>query len=379
MDWMKLREVNMKESLLRRLMFLHEKYEDLFLEKNFKLFNDKLKKELEMSRKVDLTEKLEEYEKNKVRIINANDWDYPVKLREITDYPLFLYVKGKTEFFNYGINYRKKFSETNDSVYYHHYRSSGSGNFNGDRKHIGVVGTRRSTKFGRSACEKVVRELLNYDIILVSGLAEGIDTIALSTVVDKNKKSIAVVGSGLDVVYPYENKRLWEKISEEGLLISELPLGTKPLKWNFPKRNRIIAGLSDGILIAESFKSGGALITAELGFSMDREIFAIPGFINYPSFEGCNNLIKENKAKLVTCGEDIAIEFLWDLKSKKSRKDKLDDEERLVFSQLKEETSLEELVKINKMATNSILSILMRLKLKGLITETGTAKYMRIV
>ena len=181
------------------------------------------------------------------------------------------------------------------------------------------------------------------------------------------------------------------------------------MKWNFPKRNRIIAALSDGILIAESFKSGGALITAELGFMMDKEIFAVPGFINYPSFEGCNNLIKENKAKLITTGEDIAKEFLWDLKNRKSKTDKLTCEEKIVFLQLSEELGLEEIMKKiqnfnmsddtnndknrntlfenegklggNKIEIplNKLLSILMSLKVKGLITETGTAKYMRIV
>ena len=243
---------------------------------------------------------------------------------------------------------------------------------------------------------------------LISGLAEGIDTVALSASVEKDGSAIAVVGSGLDIVYPYENKILWEKISENGILISEHPLGTKPLKWNFPKRNRIIAALSDGILIAESFKSGGALITAELGFMMDKEIFAVPGFINYPSFEGCNNLIKENKAKLVTTGEDIAREFLWDLKNRKNKTDKLTYEEKIVFLQLSEELGLEEIMKKIKnfdmssdnneknrdtlfenefrleknridIPVNKLLSILMSLKVKGLISETGTARYMRIV
>ena len=174
---------------------------------------------------------------------------------------------------------------------------------------------------------------------------------------------------------------LWEKISDTGMIIREYPLGTAPLKWNFPRRNRIIAGLSDGIIIAESFKSGGSLITAELGFSVDREIFAIPGFINYPSFEGCNNLIKENKAKLVTCAEDIAKEFLWDINKEKSKKTKLNEEEKKVFDYLEEETGLEELMKKigNEIPVNRILSLLMSLKVKGLITETGTARYMRIV
>ncbi len=367
----------MRESHIRKLMSMYKEYEDLFKGENFNLFNDSLKKNLEKSRKINIAEKMEKYKRNKVRIIDANDVEYPEKLKEVIDYPLFLYIKGE--------KYLNSISPKEKSL------------VNKERRNIAVVGTRRFTKFGKSACEKIVKELLSYNITLVSGLAEGIDTVALSTSAEKEGNMIAVVGSGLDIVYPYENKALWEKISETGILLSEYPLGTKPLKWNFPKRNRIIAGLSDGILIAESFRSGGALITAELGFSMNREIFAVPGFINYPSFEGCNILIRENKAKLVTCGEDIAKEFLWDLKRERSKVGKLTDKERAVFYQLSEEMSLEELlekidntlnntdeykiIQENKIdvSVNDILSILMSLKLKGLITETGTAKYMRTV
>lgn len=361
MGWLKLKELDMKESRIRKLMSIYRQYDEMFMEENFKLFNDDLKRKLEASKKIDITMKLEEYKKNKVRIIDANNPCYPARLKEIADYPLFLYVKGGSHFFE----------KRTEGRY--------SKDLNTKRKNIAVVGTRRVTKFGRSACEKIVRELLPYDVTLISGLAEGIDTVALSTAVGKDGKVIAVVGSGLDVVYPYENKMLWEKISESGILISEHPLGTKPLKWNFPKRNRIIAGLSDGILIAESFKSGGALITAELGFSMDREIFAVPGFINYPSFEGCNMLIKENKAKLVTCAEDIAKEFLWDIREEKSILYRLTEEEKLALSQLDEEEGLEELVERTGIPVSSLLSILMKLKLKGLITETGASRYIRII
>ena len=227
MGWLKLKEVGMKDGHIRKLMNIYNRYDELFREENFRLFNSGLKKNLEKSRNINLDSKIELYERNKVRIIDANSQGYPEKLKELTDYPLFLYVKGKE---------LKK-------------------GLNDERRNIAVVGTRKVTKFGKSACEKIVRELLEYDVTLISGLAEGIDTVALSASVEKDGSAIAVVGSGLDIVYPYENKILWEKISENGILISEHPLGTKPLKWNFPKRNRIMAALSDGILIAESFKS----------------------------------------------------------------------------------------------------------------------------
>ena len=226
-----------------------------------------------------------------------------------------------------------------------------------------------------------MNELANYDVTVISGLADGIDTIALKTALDKEIEVVSVVGTGLDVVYPYENRDLWERIGEIGTLISEYPLGTQPTRWTFPRRNRIIAGMSDGVLVAESFKKGGALITAELAFSMNREVFAVPGFINYPSFEGCNNLIKNSKAKLATCGNDIAEEFLWDIKKEKSKLQKLTEEEKIVFETIMEEVSFEQILQNvkEKIEKNKLFSIIMSLKIRGLITETNGAKYIRIV
>ena len=363
MGWLRLKKVGMKDSHIRKLMKLYENYEDLYVYENFKLFNDELKIQLEKAKKINMSNIFEKYQEHKIRIINANAGEYPKVLKEVVDYPLFLYVKGKMLYEN------SDFNNKNQSK----------------RKNISVVGTRRMTKFGKSACEKIVKELLEYDITLISGLAEGIDTVALTTSIERTGKTVAVVGTGLDTVYPYENKHLWEKIYTTGTIISEYPLGTQPSKWTFPRRNRIIAGLADGILIGESFKSGGSLITAELGFSMNKEIFAIPGFINYPSFEGCNILIKENRAKLITCAEDIAKEFLWDINREKTKMKNLNKNEKLIFDNIMEETSIEELIKNldtdseHKFSINEVLSILMSLKIKGLITETGTARYMRII
>ena len=341
MEWLRLKEYGMKNNHIKKLMLIFQDFEELFYEENFKLFNDELKHQLDESMKIDMKERLNLYERNRVRIISANDKEYPKKLKEIKDYPVFLYLKGN----------------------------------------IAVVGTRRATKFGKTACEKIVNELVNYDVTLISGLAEGIDTVALKTALDKGIEVVSVVGTGLDIVYPYDNRGLWERIAENGTIVSEYPLGTQPTRWTFPRRNRIIAGMSDGILVAESFKKGGALITAELGFSMNREIFAIPGFINYPSFEGCNDLIKNNKAKLTTCGNDIAIEFLWDIKKEKSKLQKLTEEEQIVFEVITEEVSFEQILQNvkEKIEKNKLFSVIMSLKIRGLITETNGAKYIRIV
>ena len=363
MEWLRLKEYGMKNNHIKKLMLIFQDFEELFYEENFKLFNDELKHQLDESMKIDMKERLNLYERNRVRIISANDKEYPKKLKEIKDYPVFLYLKGKK------LKDYDKIKIDKDKILVE------------NKRNIAVVGTRRATKFGKTACEKIVNELVNYDVTLISGLAEGIDTVALKTALDKGIEVVSVVGTGLDIVYPYDNRGLWERIAENGTIVSEYPLGTQPTRWTFPRRNRIIAGMSDGILVAESFKKGGALITAELGFSMNREIFAIPGFINYPSFEGCNDLIKNNKAKLTTCGNDIAIEFLWDIKKEKSKLQKLTEEEQIVFEVITEEVSFEQILQNvkKKIEKNKLFSVIMSLKIRGLITETNGAKYIRIV
>ena len=353
-NWLKLKEVKLTDTQIRKLMEMYNKFEDLYAAEHFKMFNNELKKKLDQAYKIDIDEIVYENSRRKIRILTPKDREYPKELKQLVDYPLFLYIKGK--------KIEKKGRK---------------------RRNIAVVGTRKMSKYGKGACEKIVKELLEYDITLVSGLAEGIDTLALTTSLDKEGKTVAVVGTGLDVVFPQDNKYLWEKISIEGTIISEYPLGTPGSKWTFPKRNRIIAGISDGILIGESFKSGGSLITAELGFLLNKEIFAIPGFINYPSFEGCNNLIKENRAKLVTCAEDIAKEFLWDIKDTTNKVDKLENDELLVYETIIEEMSVDEIwanvYEILQIDVKNVLSILMKLRIKGLITETGNGKYIRVI
>lgn len=367
MSWIKLEIANVDKAIIRNMMKTYKNFEEMYLDINFRTFSDDVKKILEKVNKLNIENEIEKYEKRNIRIISANDREYPKKLKKIAGYPLFLYVKGKN-----------------------------LDEFLLENRNIAVVGTRKMTVFGKSACSKIVSELKKYDVTIISGMALGIDTEGLIVAKEKNMKRIGIVGTGLDVIYPYENRHLWEEIGKEGILISEYPLGTKGTKWTFPSRNRIIAGLSEGILIGESYKSGGSLITAELGFSMNKEIFAIPGFINYPSFEGCNNLIRDNKAKLVTSGEDIAKEFLWDINNENSKKNKLREDEKIVFEVIDEIVSIDEMMKkihenynegvylhcnfnIKEFTISKILSVVMVLKLKGLITETGTGKFMRLV
>lgn len=174
-----------------------------------------------------------------------------------------------------------------------------------DEFSIAVVGTRNPTSYGRIQTEKIVSELSDAGITIVSGLARGIDTIAHNTVVKNNGRTLAILGTGLDVIYPSENKKLYDEIYRHGMLVSEFKLGTKPDAENFPRRNRIISGLSLGTVIIESKETGGAMITANLTFDQNREVYAVPGNISSPQSFGPNNLIKQNKAKIITSAKDI--------------------------------------------------------------------------
>lgn len=289
------------------------------------------------------------YEKEKIKIISFKDEEYPFLLKQISNPPLFLYLKGRIEFLK-------------------------------NHKTIAIVGTRRMTTYGKSVTEKFTRELINEGITIISGLALGIDTIVLDIAVKKNGEAIAVIGSGIDVIYPVENKKLWNKIEEEGLIISEYPLGTEPQKWNFPERNRIIVGLSKGILVTESFKEGGSLITAKLGLDNSREVFAVPGFISYPSFEGCNNLIKKGEAKLVTCIEDILEEFNW-IKNESEQENKiinLNKNEQKIYDLLIVEKSIDQLIIETKMKATDIIIYLMELEIKGIVKSINGSRYIRV-
>ena len=244
-------------------------------------------------------------------------------------------------------------------------------------RRIGVVGTRKATTYGRITCEKMTEDLIENGITTVSGLALGIDSICHKRTLDKSGKTIAVVGSGLDIIYPKENRILWEQIEKYGLIISEYPLGTEPIGYNFPMRNRIIVGLSKGILVIESQKKGGSLITAELALEEGREVFAVPGDIFSPSSEGCNNLIKNSQAKLTTDVKDIIVEYGWKIKNNKNSNLDLTSYEEKIFSLLEKEKNLDELILESSFKASEILSILMDLEIKHIIVSIPGGKYRR--
>ncbi len=208
----------------------------------------------------------------RVKIVTSLDDDYPGSLREIADAPIILYVQGKLPV--------------------------------PDALSMAIVGSRRPSFYGTLNAHKFAMRLTEFGFVVISGMARGIDTAAHKGALKTGGTTIAVLGSGLANVYPTENKKLAEEIIETGAVLSEFPMNTPPLPYNFPRRNRIISGLSLGVIVVEAAQRSGALITADFALEQGREVFAVPGKIDHPASQGVHNLIKQG-AKLVTSVDDI--------------------------------------------------------------------------
>ena len=213
---------------------------------------------------------------NNIQAITIQDKHYPSLLKHIYGAPCILYVRGQVEVLR--------------------------------TEMIAVVGSRRASVYGKKVAEKLAYEMAERDITIVSGMARGIDTHVHKGALKAGKKTIAVLGCGVDIVYPKENDQLMGYIIKSGAVISEFPPGTSPTPNNFPARNRIISGLSAGTVVVEAGERSGSLITADFALEQGREVFAVPGNIDSPGSEGTNNLIKQG-AKLITCTQDILEEL----------------------------------------------------------------------
>ena len=227
-------------------------------------------------------ENLDKYEnymrKNNIQLITIFDKYYPEKLKQIYDKPIVLYVKGNKEILN---------------------------NFS-----LAIIGCRENTKYGEIVARKITEDIVKEGIVTISGLAKGIDSIAHTSTLNAKGKTIAVIGSGLDEIYPKENIELANKIIDKGgIIVSEYIVGTKAQKMNFPARNRIISGMSSGIIVIEANKKSGTMITVDFALEQGKEIFAVPGNITSKNSEGTNELIKQG-AKLVTDAQDIIEEYI---------------------------------------------------------------------
>ncbi len=227
-------------------------------------------------KKTDLDNELKLVKRHNLRIITRDDADYPENLKDIIDPPIVLYVKGKLK--------------------------------PQDKNSVAIVGSRLASFYGLSCAEKFSGELTDHGFTVVSGMARGIDTASHRGALKQRGRTIAVIGSGFNQIYPPENKELSEEISGHGAVISEFPVDTLPLPQNFPRRNRVISGLSLGVLVVEAAGNSGALITADFALEQGREVFALPGKVDSFTSSGTNGLIKQG-AKLVSCVDDIIEEF----------------------------------------------------------------------
>lgn len=285
-----------------------------------------------------------------VRLVTYISSDYPKSLFEIPDPPPFLYVKGEL------------------------------------RSHelsIAIVGSRRATSYGLLTTGKLSEALAAHAVCVVSGMARGIDTAAHKGALHGGGRSIGVLGCGVDKIYPPENRSLFEEMAAKGCLVSEFPLGTMPLAENFPRRNRIISGLSSGVLVVEAAEKSGSLITAQYALEHGRDVFAVPGNISFATSRGCNRLIKQG-AKLVDCIEDILEEFPGYVTASNDtplfqptrRSFALTPKEAAIFELLaRSPLHIDEIISQTELTAGEVSSMLLHLELKGAVTPLPGTHY----
>jgi DNA processing protein len=274
-----------------------------------------------------------------VTIINILSDSYPKILTQIADPPPFLYVKGELPVGGVA---------------------------------VAIVGSRRASSCGMMIAEKLARELVENDITVVSGMARGIDTAAHRGALKAGGHSIGVLGCGIDIQYPAENRQLFNGVRETGALVSEFPMGTTPRAENFPRRNRIISGLSRGVLVVEAAENSGSLITARYALEQGRDVFAIPGNITHGSSRGTNRLIKQG-AKLVEGIEDILEELpqgIGNSNQTTSAKCTLAPLEAAVYTFLSDAPlHIDEIIVKSALTVGEVSVILLRLELNGLVIQ----------
>lgn len=305
----------------------------------------------------DVEKEINEINRHNVRIIRYTDEEYPESLRYIDNSPVILYVKG---------SFIKK-----------------------DKYAVAIVGSRNMTEYGKRITEMISSELVSYGITVVSGMARGIDTVSHKGALKAKGRSIAVLGSGLDSPYPPENKELFDELSEKGCVISEFPMGTPPNKENFPQRNRLISGLSLGVLVVEAAAKSGSLITAGYALEQGKDVFAIPGSITSSNSEGTNELIKKG-AKLVQKAEDILEDIAPHLKGLRGSANglqgeslpvnlnrlEINDEEKAICNILGSEPKHIDIISREAgMQAGRVLGILLGLEIKGIVKQSEGKRF----
>ena len=310
----------------------------------------------------DLTEAeriLEKCAKFKIQTLTWQDTLYPNRLKNIPDPPLVLYYRGILPDFDNAVP-------------------------------VGIVGTRKATAYGLNTALSMGSQIAACGGLVISGMAAGIDAMATQGALNQGKPAVAVLGCGVDVIYPISNRKLYETLDQQGCLISEFPPGEKPNKWNFPKRNRIISGLSCGVLVVEAPAKSGALITARQALEQGRDVFVVPGNIGVAACEGSNALMKDG-ATIVTCGWDVLEEYshIWPGKLEKQGvregktvevtpapppyiepeiSDDLDETEKCLLQALTGKLLMDELIAKTELDPSEALAALTLLEVKGLVS-----------
>lgn len=290
-------------------------------------------------------------EKNGIKPLFYLDKGYPKRLTHCEDSPIMLYSKG-----NHDLNAEKI---------------------------ISIVGTREATDYGKTICEQLIADLAIHNVTIVSGLAYGIDICAHKAAMANNLPTICGLAHGLDRIYPALHKKTANEMLENGGWLSDFTSNTPPNRENFPRRNRIVAGMSDATVVVESKKNGGSLITADIANSYNRDVFAFPGKVGDLTSEGCNNLIKQNKAALIQSAADLAYILGWEKSKKKNAPQQkklfieLTKDEELLVNALgeKEAVTIDELCFVAKLPMSKASALLLNLEFSGIVKSLPGKAY----
>lgn len=304
-------------------------------------------------KKKDIDKEFALAKKHCAKIVGLGEADYPESLLNIPGSPIVLYVRGRL--------------------------------LPQDELAIAIVGSRRATIYGMSCADRFGFDLSQKGFTVVSGLARGIDSCAHRGALKGRGRTIAVIGSGLARIYPEENSGLAEEIAQNGAVVSEFPMNTEPLRQNFPRRNRLISGLSQGVLVVEAARNSGALITADFALEQGREVFALPGKVDSATSFGTNGLIKQG-AKLVSCADDIIEEFFVpETKERGSgpaaeeaaQPELVEDESRVYNLLSGQSVQMDELAEKACLEIPVLSDILLRLRLKKIVKELPGKQFVR--
>lgn len=309
---------------------------------------------IEERKKINPEESIEYIREKNITYIYQEDERYPELLKHIDNPPIGFFVLGE-------LNVCKM------------------------NRTLAIVGSRRASENGKNTLKTIISDFADSDICIVSGLAEGIDTVAHKTALENNIKTIAVIGGGFEKIYPKSNVQLFNKIIEDGngAVISEYWMNEDALSWHFPVRNRIVSGLSKGVLVAEAAIKSGAMITANLALEQGRELMCMPGLISNPNTQGIYKLLKTG-ASMVTCSQDILDTMGWQIETKKTNKiqkgQNFTNEEKSIIESIEiDSLTIDEITIKTNLNINDLMVILTKLELEGIVTKTNSDRYTLVV